>query len=152
MRRRLRPAMLRPALVVLAGILPAACLDALAPEVGPLTPASQCNDDLDPARAVSFRVDVAPIFRRACDGCHLEGGEGDLRSGLELEDYIKLRAGGGRSMGAIVIDGEPCASVLWQKIGPAPPFGERMPRAQLPLPQVEIDLIHDWIAEGARDD
>jgi hypothetical protein len=144
--------MIRPALLLLAGALPTACLDALAPDVGPVTPVSQCNDDLDPARAVSFRNDVSPIFRRACDGCHREGGEGDLRSGFELETYVQLRAGGARSMGAIVVDGEPCASILWQKIGPAPPFGERMPMGQPPLPDAEIALIHDWIAEGARDD
>jgi len=144
--------MLRPALLLFAGVLPAACLEALAPEVGPPSPVPACNDDLDPARDASFRGDVLPIFQRACGRCHAPGEEGFDRSGLDLTSYASLRAGGSRSMGAIVVDGEPCASVLWQKLGPAPPFGDRMPRDESPLPGADLGLIHDWIAEGARDD
>ena len=136
---------------VLAGLAPAACLDAFAPDVGPLSPAQTCNNDLDPGRAVSFRDDVSPIFRRACDGCHLAGGDGLQESGLDLATYTSLRAGGSRSVGTIVVDGEPCASVLWQKVGPAPPFGSRMPKGDPALPETDRALIHDWIAEGARE-
>jgi hypothetical protein len=135
-----------------AGLLGTSCLQALAPDVGPPVPAGACNDDLDPASPTSFREDVSPIFRRACDRCHLPGGLGFDRSGLELSDYSSLRAGGTRSIGTIVVDGQPCASVLWQKIGPAPPFGARMPRDSPALPDADIALIHDWIAEGAADD
>ena len=148
MSRRALP--LLPAL--LAGLAPAACLDPIAPEVGPIAPMQTCNDDRDPARTVSFRDDVSPIFRRACDGCHVPGAEGFQRSGLDLSTYSSLRAGGTRSIGTIVVDREPCASVLWQKVGPAPPFGARMPKDSAALPGADIELIHDWIAEGARDD
>ncbi len=146
------PGRLAARLALLAGLAPAGCLDALAPEVGPLAPAGTCNVDRDPARTVSFRDDVAPIFQRACNRCHSPGGEGVDQSGLDLSTYSSLRAGGTRSVGTIVVDGAPCASVLWQKIGPAPPFGTRMPRDGAALPAAEIDLVHDWIAEGAHDD
>jgi hypothetical protein len=136
---------------LLACLLPA-CLQALAPDVGPPAPVPACDDDLDPARAASFRSGVSPILGRACTSCHAPGGEGFQSSGLDLSTYATLRAGGTRSGAAIIAGGEPCASPLWQKLGPAPPFGARMPKNALPLPQVEIDLIHDWIAEGARDD
>jgi hypothetical protein len=145
-----RRALLLPGL--LACLAPAACLDALAPDVGPLTPRPTCNDDLDPSRDVSFSNDVSPIFRGACDRCHVPGAEGFQQSGLDLSTYSSLRVGGGRSLDAIVVDGEPCASVLWQKLGPAPPFGARMPRDDAALQDAQIDLIHDWIAEGAGDD
>lgn len=133
-------------------LLASACLDAFAPEVGPLAPVQRCNDDLDPAQAVSFKTDVAPIFTRVCNQCHTPGGEGFQASGLDLSTYASLRAGGTRSVGTIVLDRQPCASVLWQKIGPAPPFGVRMPKGKTPLPGADIDRIHDWIAEGALDD
>jgi len=134
-----------------ACLLPA-CLEALAPDVGPPAPMPACDDDLDPTRAVSFRGAVSPILGRACTSCHAPGGEGFQSSGLDLSTYAALRAGGTRSGAAIAVDGQPCASALWQKLGPTPPFGARMPRNALPLPQGDIDLIHDWIAEGARDD
>jgi len=145
----------RPLLCLLAGLLSASCLasclQALAPDVGPPAPLDTCNDDLDPAQAVSFRDAVSPIFVRACNGCHVPGAEGFDRSGLDLSTYGSLRAGGTRSVGTIVVDGQPCASVLWQKVGPAPPFGARMPKDDLPLSDTERALIHDWIAEGALD-
>jgi mono/diheme cytochrome c family protein len=136
---------------LLAGLLAASCLQALAPDVGPPVPMAACDDDTDPAQAVSFRDAVAPIFSRACNRCHVPGAEGFDRSGLDLSTYSSLRAGGTRSVGTIVVDGQPCASVLWQKVGPAPPFGARMPKDDPPLPEAEIALIHDWIAEGALD-
>jgi len=130
----------------------ASCLQALAPDVGSPVPSATCDDDLAPARAVSFQADVSPILRRACGRCHQPGGAGFDRSGLELSSYSALRAGGTRSVGTIVVPGQPCASVLWQKLGPAPPFGVRMPKGSPELPDADTALIHDWIAEGAPDD
>lgn len=138
------------ALAALAGA--AGCLEAIAPEVGPPNPVHRCGADTDPVGTVSYTNDIAPLFAAACHGCHREGGEGQLRSGLDLETYTGLRAGGSRSMAAIIVEGDPCSSVLWQKVSPSPPFGDRMPKdAVLPLSDVQIGLINDWIAEGARE-
>ncbi len=52
----------------------------------------------------------------------------------------------------IVVDGMPCASILYQKTGPSPPFGARMPRSASALSDADRKLIHDWIAEGAQND
>jgi len=138
-------------LCLLPCLLATSCLQALAPDVGPLTPVQVCNDDLDPAQTVSFSADIMPIFLRVCDECHVPGGEGTVRSGLSLLTYASLRAGGTRSVSTIVVDRQPCASVLWQKVGPSPPFGVRMPKNDPPLPDAEIALIHDWIASGAKE-
>jgi mono/diheme cytochrome c family protein len=136
---------------LLAGLLSTSCLQALAPDVGPPAPMTTCDDDLDPAQAVSFRDAISPIFVRACNSCHVPGAAGFDRSGLDLSTYSSLRAGGTRSVGTIVVEGRPCASVLWQKVGAVPPFGVRMPKDAPPLADAEIALIHDWIAEGALD-
>ena len=93
------------------------------------------------------------VFRRGgCDDCHTSDGLGLRQSGLDLRSYTTLRTGGGRSGASIVIDRDPCASILVQKIEPGPPFGRRMPYNGPPyLSTTDIQLVRDWISEGARD-
>jgi len=137
--------------LIVASLGLAGCLDALAPDVGPLAVPDQqtCNSDSDGAVVVSFSGQIAPILNDRCERCHQPGGEGVRDSGLDLTSYDALRAGGTRSVGTIVVVGEPCASVLYQKLGEAPPFGARMPRGEQALSTTDQLLFHDWIAEGA---
>lgn len=134
-----------------------ACVDALGPEVGPLDDNRCAIVDSDPAVTVSFAADVlGGALRRAdtdCLRCHTPGGTGFRDSGLDLGSYTALRLGGIRSRQTIVVAGDPCASVLVQKLGAAPPFGARMPRNGPPyLAASDVALISDWILEGAHDD
>jgi mono/diheme cytochrome c family protein len=136
-------------LAVLAG-----CLHALGPDVGPLTEPMMptCDGDSNPAVVTTFS-DVRNVFRDGgCTDCHTDNGLGIRQSGLDLDDYATLRTGGGRSGVAIVVDGDPCASILVQKIETSPPFGRRMPYDGPPfLTDAEIQVVRDWIAEGAHD-
>jgi hypothetical protein len=144
----------------LAAIAAAAALGAggcsLEPDVGPLL-AGVCNDtDSNPNRSVSFAADIRPLLDRPMAGCSchmpLPGGAGQATqlSGLSLSSYASLREGGINSGSQVVIAGEPCASILYQKLSDAPPFGSRMPLTGPPfLTPDELALIHDWIAEGA---
>jgi len=139
-------------LVVLAG-----CLDKIGPEVGPPHQVDpQCDTDSDPMHDVSFANDIfgGVLERNHCISCHTAQGNDPIglqQSGLDLSSYAKLRAGGGRSGAAIVIDGQPCESILYQKIGSSPPFGARMPLNMAPVSAADLALVHDWIAEGAHD-
>ncbi len=140
-----------PALLLLAG-----CLDHFAPEVGPEITAMDpmCPGDSNPAVAVGYQVDIVDgVFRRGgCTRCHTGDGMGLRQSGLDLRSYTTLRAGGGRSGAQIVVDGDPCTSILVQKIGPSPPFGRQMPYDGPPyLSDSDIQLVRDWISEGARE-
>jgi hypothetical protein len=146
------------ALTVCAAVVFAGCLDRLGPDVGPLaapgTDGPACMGDSDPANAVSFRTDLQDgVFRRAkCNDCHTNNGSGANQSGLDLSTYTTLRTGGGRSGASIVVNGDPCASILVQKIETSPPFGRRMPYNGPPyLSAADIALVRDWIAEGAHD-
>lgn len=142
----------------LAGCLGA--LDPFDPEVGaPL--AERCVDeDSDPSTAVSFARDVAPLFRGEAGpvgcGCHIPTKPSPIgfeETGLDLSSYAGVRAGGRRSAGTAVVPGQPCASILVQKISPAPPFGARMPFNGPPfLDAAARQRIADWVAEGALDD
>lgn len=145
--------------IVTSAMALAACLDRFGPDVGPLAStttdgSSGCAADSDPAVTISYRTDIAGgVFRRGkCDGCHTGNGSGVNQSGLDLSTYTHLRTGGGRSGVSIVVDGDPCASVLVQKIETSPPFGRRMPYNGPPyLSAADLLLVRDWIAEGARD-
>lgn len=137
----------------------AGCLDTIGPDVGdPVTQgsdgASACPDDSDPSTVVKFDTDIrGGVFRRGnCNDCHTSNGLGVRQSGLDLGSYTTLRTGGGRSGANIVIVGDPCASILVQKIEDGPPFGRRMPYDGPPyLSTADIQLVRDWISEGAQD-
>lgn len=144
---------------MLVALACAGCLDTLGPEVGPLTQPRCFDVDSDPGTDVGFDADIRlAIFDREdvhCTRCHTPGGETPIGlqvSGLDLSSLSTLRAGGIQSADAIVEPGSPCSSVLIQKLGQAPPFGARMPLDGPPyLSITDLQLISDWIVEGAHD-
>ncbi len=150
---------MRFALAFSIAALSLGCLDTFEPEVGPLVQVPCVNEDSDPDIDVSFIEDiVVGIVLRPesdCVRCHTPSGATPIgleETGFDISSYASLRAGGANSGSAIVIPGEPCSSILVQKTGPAPPFGERMPLSGPPyLKELDRQLVHDWIAEGARD-
>src|SRR5476651_79265 len=50
---------------------------------------------------MSFREDVAPIFKGRCESCHQSGGDGTQKSGLDLTTYAGLLKG--TKFGAMVV-------------------------------------------------
>ena len=143
-----------------AALALAGCVDSLAPDVGPPT-REPCSDvDSDPATPVHYRADIYEGLFEAddahCVTCHTAGGDsplGILVGGLDLGSYQGLRAGGAQSGAAVIVPGQPCRSVIYQKLEAGPPFGARMPLDGPPyLADERIQQLADWIAEGARDD
>lgn len=145
----------RRGLLAMGAVL-AGCVEPV--DVGPpLRPACSAAP-ADPDHVVRFQADIRDaIFLRAdlCVRCHTATGAtpiGLAVSGLELSSYARLRAGGAVGGMNTVVPGNPCASVLVQKLGPAPPFGGRMPLDGPYLEPAELQTIVDWIAAGALDD
>jgi hypothetical protein len=146
---------------VIRAIVAGAVVGALAacvPDVGPPLAGSCSDAHSDPAHAVSFRSQIRPVIARPMAGCncHLPTAAGSTTaiqlSGLNLSTLSNLRAGGLHSGAQVIVAGQPCSSILYQKVDEAPPFGSRMPLGGPPyLSETEIALIHDWIAEGAAD-
>lgn len=140
----------RAGLVVLVAIAAAACLDNLGPQVGAPV-ASLCANDAESSTEVSFARDVQPIFDVHCKACHYPNGIAPIGlqvTGLNLSTYPSVISGA--TAGPVVVADQPCQSVLYLKVTPGPPFGSRMPFNGPPfLTNGEIQLIHDWIAEGA---
>ena len=145
------------ALAALAALAAAAGCS-LAPDVGPRL-AGGCDDAAaNPGRPVSFSADIYPLIVRMNGGCtcHLPTPNGNgiatQISGLNLSSLATLRMGGVNSGARVIVAGEPCSSIMYQKLSVAPPFGSRMPLNGPPFWTTdELQLLHDWIAEGASD-
>ncbi len=124
------------------------------PDVGAPSRVACVGSDSDPAVAIDFQRDVVTgVLVGHCDRCHTPTGAtpiGISIGGLDFSSASSLRRGGVQSGTQIVVPGDPCASILVQKIGAAPPFGARMPLDGPPfLSASQIQVISDWIAEGA---
>jgi hypothetical protein len=95
---------------------------------------------------VSFSQNVKPIFNSpsvGCIGCH--GGTNGLFVGT-VADLLK-----GGVHGPAVVPGNSAQSLLIRKLSATPPFGARMPFGGTPLPDSTIQIIKNWIDQGALD-
>lgn len=92
--------------------------------------------------------DVEPIFLKTCIKCHSDNSElGAPPEHLRLDGLSDVLRGGDR---LVVLPGNPEMSEVWRRVtGVALP---RMPFDGPPwLPDEDIRLIRDWIANGAPD-
>jgi len=111
-----------------------------------LLPLTVCAQADAKKRKVSFEKDVFPIIRSYCLPCHLA--ENENPSKLALDNYETLMKGG--EHGNTVVPGKPKESYLYLKLLPNPPFGKQMARNKKKLTEEEIQLIYDWIEQGAK--
>jgi len=96
---------------------------------------------------VSFYSQIRPIFQANCQGCHQPA---KAKGGYVMTDFERLLLPG-ESGEKPVVAGKPEASFLLTQIVPVNGEAE-MPRGKAPLPEVEIDLVRRWIAQGAVND
>ena len=91
---------------------------------------------------VDYQSDIQPIFNNNCIFCHQNGGSATLN----LATYFGTMTGGWS--GPAVIAGDHQNSLLYQRIiQPIGTDGSMPPND--PLSQSQIDLIAQWIDEGA---
>lgn len=95
-------------------------------------------------------ANVQQIFTSSCGGsdCHI----GNRQSGVRLDSYANVTESEGVNYGGpIVVAGEPDNSPIIDKISNSnPEFGAQMPEGRSPLSSDDINLIRDWITEGAQ--
>jgi hypothetical protein len=131
------------------------------PLVGELQEATCADVDSNPAVPVVFHTDIRPLFdgkvagTAGCETCHYETvgtHEGILLTGLDLEKLQSLRKGGvSTPPSTIVVPGKPCSSALVKKLQ-GTFTGARMPKGGPYWDEAKIQLVIDWIAEGALGD
>jgi hypothetical protein len=101
-----------------------------------------CSDPV-----VSYSAQVEPVLEKRCMECHQPGGKGYEESGLDMSSHASLMRG--TRFGPIVEPGEPLNSVLNQLVeGRADP-SIAMPHGRASLPDREIALLREWVAQGA---
>ena len=92
---------------------------------------------------------IQGILSANCGGgaCHIN----QATSGVNLTSYETLMASIGVQYGGpVVIPGSPTQSPLIDKVMmPSPEHGNRMPLGGEPLEGLEIDMLLDWISDGA---
>ncbi|MBO6522523.1 MAG: T9SS type A sorting domain-containing protein [Balneolaceae bacterium] len=92
---------------------------------------------------VDYETQIQTIFNARCTNCHGANG------GVDLSSFNSLMSSVGNAYGdRVVVAFEPDSSGLVDKIEPSPMFGSRMPQGGM-LDQSDIDLIRQWISEGA---
>ena len=101
-------------------------------------PGQTPDNSIPPATSqdVSFHADVQPILNARCVSCH--GGT----DGIYLENYGNVM--NGRRGWPVVIPGDPVNSRLVQLVSSG-----YMPYGGPPLSQAQIQILVDWVAEGA---
>jgi hypothetical protein len=93
---------------------------------------------------LSFLSNVRPILLvNNCINCH--GGSG----GLDVGTVAQLFHGGDH--GPAIIPGNGDSSLLVLKLSANPPFGQRMPAYGSYLSDSLINVIKQWINQGAKD-
>lgn len=105
------------------------------------------NDSTAVSDTVSFADQVLPVFQAGCAGgaCHVPGPEAS--TGLSLKDYASVISGSAARQ--VVIAGNAQDSELIKRLeGRSQPS---MPIGRTPLSQETIQLIRDWIDQGAMD-
>ncbi len=106
------------------------------------------------ADTVSFKSIQDSVFSVNCVQCHTATAPSaglSLTDGLAYANLVGIGSSG--QSGAVrVITNDPDNSYLIRKLQGAEGItGERMPRNADPLPAATIQMIKDWIAQGALD-
>ncbi len=118
----------------LIGALLAGCLTMVTDVIG------------DESTMVSFKGDVQPVLQLRCLECHREDGPGVAYSGLNMESYENLMKG--TRFGPVIVPGNAMVSNLNVLVeGRA---GIRMPHNRKRLTPCEIQVLRNWVNQGAK--
>lgn len=116
------------------------------------TPASTAPPPTPPPPlAANFQSIQDNVFTPRCIGCHIGA---SAPQGLRLDDAnsfgLLVGVTSGQAAPLLRVDpGDPDNSYLIQKLEGTAGMGGQMPLNSTPLPQADIDVIRQWITDGA---
>ena len=100
-------------------------------------------------KQASFKTDIRPMLDDYCLSCHVPGGKGYEKSGLDMRTYKSFMAG--TKFGAVIKPGDSQGSTLIALVE-----GRADPSINMPyglkggLPKDKIDILRKWIDAGAK--
>jgi len=99
---------------------------------------------------VSFSTDVKPILDKNCLKCHVEGGMGYEKNGLNMTSYESLMKG--TKFGPVIEPGSAVSSTLARLISGEADPSLKMPHGagNQPLTESEVATIKAWVNQGAQ--
>jgi len=97
---------------------------------------------------VSFATQVKPVLDQNCVECHRAAGQGYGKSGLRLDSYESLMAG--TKFGPVIKPGSAISSSLYLLVAGKADPSIRMPHNRAPLPSENVEIIKNWIDQGAK--
>ena len=106
------------------------------------------DESVEAVAEVSFRKEIEPIFSQHCFGCH----QGAKQLGSYLMTDFTAMLGGGESDRAAIVPGKPDESYLVEQITPVDGHAEMPDEPFTALSETEIQLVRDWISQGAKND
>jgi hypothetical protein len=98
---------------------------------------------------VSFKEDILPLLKWRCSSCHEPGGQGFVKSGLDLTTYAGVMKG--TKFGPMIIPGDPQSSNLMLLLDWRASPALRMPHGKKQLSSCDRNSIRSWIRQGAKD-
>jgi Planctomycete cytochrome C len=99
---------------------------------------------------VSFKSDIRPLLNDYCLSCHVPGGKGFEKSGLDMRSYQSLMKG--TQFGPVIKPKDSFGSTLIMLVE-----GRADPALSMPfgikggLSKDKIALLSKWIDQGAKD-
>lgn len=112
-------------------------------DVGPKEP-------IIPPPGVSFSQQIQPLFGSyGCTGCHPGNAGLDLREGQSYGNLVNVQALAQCTDKKRVLPGNAAESVLYLRLS-GTTCGGRMPQDSDPISSSHLQLVQDWINQGAR--
>lgn len=90
---------------------------------------------------VSFANDILPIIQSRCIGCH---GRDRIEEGLEMNTHASLMAGSDN--GLVIVPGDAANSLFVEMVAT-----QKMPKRGPKLTPPQVQLLTDWVNQGALD-
>ena len=115
--------------------------DTAAPTEPPTATEAPATQPAVQGATVSFANDILPIIESRCIGCH--GGD-RTEEGLDLKTHASIMAGSDN--GPVVTPGDAVNSLLVEMVAT-----QKMPKRGPKLTPPQVQLITDWVNQGALD-
>jgi uncharacterized membrane protein len=110
-----------------------------APTQAPATEPAAATQPVVEGATVSFAGEVMPIIQSRCIGCH--GGD-RTEEGLDLKTHASILTGSDN--GLVVTPGDAANSLLVELVA-----AQKMPKRGPKLTPPQVQLITDWVNQGA---
>jgi hypothetical protein len=99
-------------------------------------------------KPLTYQADIKPILDANCVACHVPGGAGYEKTGLQLDSYEAMMKG--TKLGPVVVAGSSVSSTLYRLVSGQADPSIRMPHGQGALPDADVSKIAAWIDQGAK--